>query len=143
MLRREQAPALRCNSIVTQIGRENKSDIPLRVSRQSEAFSLLYALHPAKEDEYCRDKGKGGVSEDDEKMRECAIEIARHGGALELYCVNERERVGNLFEYSAHKIEVKPHTREPGGEVGEERSADSAHLLIVQYTAEKQAERDE
>ena len=26
--RREQAPALRCNPIITQIGRENKSDIP-------------------------------------------------------------------------------------------------------------------
>ena len=68
--------------------------------------------------------------------------IAGDNGALHLDGVNEGQGVGDLFEGAAHEVKVEPNAREPSREVGEERAANAAHLLVVEYASAKETQRD-
>ena len=68
--------------------------------------------------------------------------VAGDNGALHLDGVNKGQGVGDLFEHAAHEVKVKPNTREPSREVGEERAANAAHLLVVENASAKEPERD-
>ena len=53
------------------------------------------------------------------------------------------EQVGKGLEPAAHEGQVKPDTRQPGGDVGEDSPAHPAHLLVVEQGAAQQAQGDE
>ena len=48
--------------------------------------------------------------------------------------------IGDLFERTSHKIQIKPHTRKPCGKIGQQGPANTAHLLHAQNTAAQKAQ---
>ena len=65
-------------------------------------------------------------------------EISGYCRALQLHGVNERKKVGYLFECAAHKFEIEPYAGKPGGKVGKKRSANSANLFIRKNASKKE-----
>ena len=75
-------------------------------------------------------------------MWEDACIVAGDNGALHFDGMDKGQGVGDLFKGAANEVKVEPNAREPSREVGEERAANAAHLLVVEYTSAKETERD-
>ena len=89
------------------------------------------------------DRASDGVPRHPQKMGKYLGVTARQHRPRQLHRVDEGQSMGNLLEYTAHQLQVKPDARQPRRQVGEEGAADTAHLLFVENTAEEQTKGNE
>ena len=72
---------------------------------------FLLLIHLSQEHKHCRAEGDKGVSKHPPKVREDARKVTDNERSLHINRVYEWERVRNLFECAAHKLEIKPNAR--------------------------------
>ena len=76
-------------------------------------------------------------------MREYIRKVSVKDSSFHLNGVNEGQSVSNRFECTAHKLQVKPSTRQPSRKVGKERTANAAYLLVGKHTSAEQSQGNE
>ena len=102
----------------------------------------LLLFHLSQEQKNRGDENDEGIAENPPQMREDARIVARDNGALHLDGMDKGQGIGDLFEHAAHEVKVEPNAREPRGEVGQECSANAAHLLVVENASTKESKPD-
>ena len=70
--------------------------------------------------------GRNKVPFADENISEISCQYR----ALHFHSMNNRKKIRNLFESSAHKVKVEGYTRKPYGKIGQQRTAYAAYLLF-------------
>ena len=109
---------------------------------KSSPINNLLFFHLSQEQKNRGGENDEGIAENPPEVREYARIVAGDNGALHFNGVNKGQGVGNLFENTAHEVEVEPNAREPSREVCQECSANAAHLLVIKHASAKQTERD-
>ena len=66
----------------------------------------------------------------------CGGKIAGGYRLFQLDPVNKGQKPRDLLESTANQLQIKPDPLKPCGEIGQQRAADAAHLLLIQQAAQ-------
>ena len=105
-------------------------------------YFLLLPPHLPQEAVHRRHGGQHAIQNNGQNVPSRRLEIAANQGFFHFHGMNEGKHVGDFLESSSNQGQIKPHARQPCGQIGQQSAANSTNLLYAQQAAAQQPQRN-